>query len=382
MAAHALLSASAAERWLNCPPSARLCESYEDTKSSYAAEGSLAHEVAELTARKHFKLIKSAEVTKALKSLKKDEYWDDEMLGHAETYKDYINEIALSHKGTVPYITFEKQVNYSRFAPEGFGTADCIIIADNTLHIIDYKYGKGVPVDAERNSQLRLYALGAYDDYAMMYDIRFIRSHVVQPRLDSITTFTETIEDVLEWANSIKPIAELAFDGKGDFKAGNHCRFCRAGATCKSRAEENLEIAKYEFAQPTSLSKDDIAEILKKADNFKKWIESIEGFALDELLSGKEIPGFKIVEGRSNRKIEDTDRAFEKLIKEYKVEESLLYERKPIALTAIEKMIPKDVFKVWSTTEVIKPQGKPTVVPLEDKRQAYKLATAQKEFKD
>ena len=382
MGAHAVLSASSAERWINCPPSARLGEQFEDTASSYAEEGTLAHEVAELAVRRCFRQISEAEAAKTLERLKSHELFDQEMIRHAETYRDYINEIALGVPAWIkPYVAFEQKLDFSDWAPEGFGTADALIIADGFLHIVDYKYGKGVPVSAEENSQLRLYALGALQNYGALFDVSEVRLHVVQPRLGSITSWSEPVENLWDWGNEIAEAAKQAFAGSGELNPGKWCRFCRAGALCRARAEANMDLARHEFKDPKLLEPDEIAEVMAKADEVRKWAEAVESYALNAMLEGRDIPGLKLVEGRSVRKLEDQDRAFNKLI-QAGIEEALLYERKPVTLTTIEKIIPKDLFREWATTEVIKPPGKPAVVPATDKRPEYKMSQAMNEFKD
>lgn len=379
---HALLSASSASRWLNCTASARLTEHMEEETSVFAEEGSLAHEVAELTARTKFGGLPAKDMQAALKLLKKHELWDDEMIGHAETYRDYINEVALSHAKAPEKIWFERRVDYDKVAPEGFGTADCIMVSGGTMHIVDYKYGKGVPVSAEANSQLRLYALGAFYSYGMIWDITEVVVHVVQPRLNSTSSWGESLEQLLDWGeNHVWPRALKAWSGEGEFQAGEHCRFCKANATCRARAEANLALAALEFKKPPLLSDQEIAGVLRQAGELARWATDVQEYALTAILEGKEIPGWKVVEGRANRKIEDVDRGFKLLIEQYEIPESLLYERKPVTLTTIEKIVPKDAFKAWAASEVVKPQGKPALVPETDNRRAFKLAQAAEEFK-
>lgn len=369
---HALLSASAAKRWLNCPPSARLTENMPDTASEYAAEGTLAHALGELKVRKKFEIMKKSVYDKTLKELKADPLYSPEMDGYTDGYLDYVAAIMHSFK-TKPYIAIEKRLDYSHIAPGGFGTGDCLIMCGGELHIIDFKYGKGVPVSAEDNPQLKLYALGAVREYELLYDIQNITLHIVQPRTDdgnSSWTITRAVLD--EWGESIKPVAQLAFDGKGDFKCGDHCRFCKAKSTCRARADFMLSEAGFSSLPPELLSDDELGKVLERARLFASWLSDVENYALNAILSGKTITGFKAVEGTSRRKIIDIDGAFE-VLKANGYDEAVLYERTPLGITDLEKLIGGKK----KLTELIggfieKPQGKPTLVPADDKRPDYK----------
>lgn len=373
---HALLSASAAKRWLNCPPSARLTEKMPDTSSEYAAEGSLAHALGELKLRKKFEIMKKSVYDKALKELKADEHYSPEMDGYTDVYLDYVSSIAHGFTSK-PYIAIEKKLNYSCVAPEGFGTGDCLIMCGGELHIIDFKYGRGVAVSAEDNPQLKLYALGALQEYEMLYDIRDITLHIVQPRTDEgNSSWKISREDLDSWGERIKPIARLAFEGKGEFKCGDHCRFCKAKAICRARADFILSEAEFSTLPPELLSDDEIGKVLERAQLFANWFSDVENYALKSILDGRTITGFKAVEGRSNRRITDIDAAFE-VLKESGVDEALLYERSPLGLTALEKLLGGKK----KLTELIggyieKPQGKPTLVSADDKRPDFKTDPA------
>lgn len=378
--AHALLGASSAERWLTCSPSARMCEGIPDTESPYAVEGTLAHEICELKLTKAYTLaLGSKAFTTRLNKLKKHELYQDEMLKCADIYVDYIDSIMLSYP-TTPHIAIERRVDYSEYVPEGFGTADCIIVYGDTLHVVDYKHGKGVPVSAENNPQMKLYALGALSAYGLLYPIQHVKMTIVQPRLDSISEWETTADELVTWGNEyVKPRAEKAYKGEGDCVAGEHCRFCRAKATCRARAVTNLDLAKYAFAKPATLSNAEIGEILQHAQDLEKWAKDIKEYALGEVLKGNDVPGWKAVEGRSTRSFADTDKAFATLT-ENGVEESLLYERTPLTLAKIETMLGKSRFAELLADQVVKSSGKPTIVPDSDKRKPYSTTSAQQVF--
>ncbi len=376
---HALLSASSAKKWLNCPPSARLEDLFPDESSKAAEEGSLAHSISELKLRKIF--IEIAMTDKSYKTklnkLKKQVLYQDEMERYTDAYVDYVSKIAYSFPPS-PYIAIEKKIDYSSIAPEGFGTADCVIIYGKECHVIDFKYGKGVPVKAEANPQLALYALGVLFAYKAFYPIDKITLHIVQPRLDNFSSWVTNATELTSWSETVvKPAALLAFEGKGEFKQGAWCDdcFCRAAATCKHRADTNMELLKYEGAEPPKLlSNLAVGEILEKAQFLAKWVKKLENYALDQLVKGNEIYGWKIVEGRSNRVIQDIDAAFEALVTAG-YDKALLYENKPLALTAVEQLISKEDYENVLSKYIAKPQGSPTLALHGDKRPEMKLKT-------
>lgn len=368
MSAHALLSASGAHRWLNCPPSARLEEQFPDTTSAFAAEGSLAHEIAELKLRKYFTPTGPQKFGAALRQLKQKEHYDPEMLTHTDTYLDYVQKVSHSYNSS-PYVVIEKRLDYSHVVPEGFGTGDCIIIGGAVLHVIDFKYGKGVQVEATDNPQMMLYALGALKAYSLLYRIEKVVLTIVQPRLNHTSEFEIDASALTSWGDSIKPTAQMAFQGKGDYCSGEWCKFCRAKAQCRARAGAMTALEAFSHKAPALLTENEIGDLLERAILLKSWASDLEEHALSQLLAGKEIPGWKAVAGRSNRKFANTDKAFETLIADG-IEKDLLYQRKPITLTAVEKLIGKPKFKELLTGYVIKPPGKPTIAPMSDKREA------------
>ena len=367
---HALLSASSAERWINCPPSARLTENMPDTESPHAAEGTLAHSLAELKVRKKFENMRKSEYDKRLGEIRKNPLYAPEMDGHTDTYLDCILKAAHGYNKVKPYVVAEKRLDYSAYAPGGFGTCDCAMLCKNDLHIFDFKYGKGVPVSAEDNPQLKLYALGALAEYGFLYDIQSVILHIIQPRLDNISDFTIDVDALTAWGNSIRPAAELAYKGEGEFKCGDHCRFCKAKAICRARAEDFFTLEASAELPKELLSDHEIGEILERASRLKNWVSEVEEYVLSELLSGKSVEGWKAVEGRSNRKITDIDAAFEVLKKEG-YDEALLYERKPITLTELEKLVTKKKLEELIGSMIDKPRGKPTLAPESDKRKPY-----------
>lgn len=369
---HALLSASAAKRWINCPPSVRLTENMPDTASEFAAEGTLAHALAELKLRRKFEVMPKSKYTKAFDTIKADPLYTPEMDSYTDEYLDYILTIAHRYDKTKPYVVIEKQLNYSHIAKDGFGTSDCVLLCKNDLHIIDFKYGKGVPVSAEDNPQLKLYALGAVAEYSFLYNIENVFLHIIQPRVpDGMSSWEISAADLAAWGESIKPIAEQAYNGEGEFKCGDWCRFCKAKATCRARTENFFALEDNAKIPKELLSDSEIGEVLKKAQTLKSWVEDLEEYALNAILSGSDISGWKVVEGRSNRKISDVDGAFE-ILKSNGYDEALLYERKPITLTDLEKLVTKKKLTELIGDKIIKPQGKPTLAPADDKRKEFK----------
>lgn len=358
---HALLSASASHRWLSCPPSARLCEDYEDTASEYALLGSETHSLCE------YKL-KKALGMKARNPKKSLHFYDEEMESCAESYAGYVMEQYLAAKENCSdsIVLIEQKLDFSRFVPEGFGTGDCVIVADNTLTIIDYKHGQGVLVEAEKNPQMMCYALGALEVFDGIYDIENITMTIFQPRRENISSYSMTKEELLTWAEEVlKPTAELAFKGEGEFNAGEHCRFCKAKATCRKRAEYNLELARFDFELPTQLEDVEIEIILAKADELVSWVTDIKEYALQQAVSGKKWEDWKLVEGRSNRKYINED-AVAKIVKNAGYDP---FEHKVLGITAMTKLLGKTKFDELLSENIEKPQGKPVLVPRSDKRQ-------------
>ena len=388
MTAHALLSASSAARWLACTPSARATENIPDKGSPYAAEGSLAHAIAELKLRKYFlEGIGPRTFTNRLKKLKEDPQfffegaptYQEEMLKYTDEYADYVKGAAMEYNEK-PYVAIEKKVDFSQIVPSGFGTCDCVLIGNDTMHVIDFKYGKGVPVSAIRNAQMMLYAYGALNEYNILYPIKTIKLSIVQPRIDNISTWELYADDLLEWGETVvKPKAQLAYEGEGDFVPGEHCKFCKLKGNCRARTEEAFSMIVQAEKPPATLTMEELNEALQKADMLAAWAKDLQEYSLSAILDGAEIPGWKAVHGRSVRRFTDADAAFKAII-ESGVEEAMLYERKPLTLAAVEKVMGKKAFADVAGAFVETPPGKPTLVPDTDKREAIKGITAEEAF--
>ncbi|NRT88130.1 DUF2800 domain-containing protein [Clostridium beijerinckii] len=379
MAKHAVLSASSSHRWLKCPPSVELEKGFENKTSIFAEEGTLAHELGELSLRYQLgDITKRSYDSKVKKLITDNELYTNDMPDYVEIYTDTCMEKVAAAKATTPdaIAIVEQKLDFSQWVPDGFGTGDFVIIADGTMEICDLKYGKGVQVSAIDNSQMRLYALGAITEFSFLYDIQNVKMTIIQPRLDSISTDEMTVEDLIKWADEyVKPRAELAIKGEGEFCAGDHCKFCKAKAVCKARAEKNLELAKYEFADPSVLDNSEIADVLARAKEFTSWITDIEDFALQKALSGEEYPGFKVVEGRSNRKWTDEKKVGEILIEQGFLE-NIIYTKKLTGISNMETAIGKKEVKRLLGDFIEKPPGKPTFAPITDKREPYNPAKA------
>ena len=379
---HALLSASSAHRWLVCTPSARMEAQMEDTTSEYAAEGTLAHDIAELKVRqKYVKPQSKTTFNKKMKALKAKERYQPEMDSYTENYLDYVSETIYSFE-TAPHVAVEQRVDFSSIVPEGFGTCDCIVIGGDRLEIIDLKYGKGVQVDATDNPQLRLYALGAMEAYEMLYPITNVTMHIVQPRRGHISTETLTAADLKAWAQDIQPAVQAAYDGTGDYKPEEKaCKFCRIRETCRARAEYYQQLAEQDFVLPPLLTAEEVGEVLKTAAGLQDWINDLKEWALEQSLAGTEVPGWKAVAGTARRTFKDREKAFKILI-DSGIKEELLYERKPLSLASAEKLIGKKEFAELLADQIVIPLGKPTLVPENDKREKLAVQSAKEDFKE
>ena len=363
---HAILSASSSERWLHCPPSARLCEAYEDKGSDYAAEGTDAHALCEF----RLKQALGIPTENPVESLS---WYNEEMEECAAGYAAYVVELLETAKQTCtdPVVMIEQRVDFSRWVQEGFGTADCILIADGVLNIVDYKHGKGVEVNAVANPQMKLYALGALEIFDGIYDIDIVRMTIFQPRKSNISVYEMDKADLYKWAdNELTQKARLAYEGQGDFSCGEWCRFCKAKAECRERATANLALARYEFQSPALLDDEEIAEILGKVDALTAWASDVKEYALQQAVSGKEWTGWKLVEGRSNRKY-NSEAAVAAAVESAGFDP---YERKVLGVTAMQKLLGKTRFEELLTPYIEKPQGKPTLVRSSDKRPEWKTA--------
>lgn len=393
---HALLSASSASRWLTCTASPRFEAQFPETTSEYAEEGRLAHSFCELKVLKKFTTsIKPSAYKTRLNKLKKEPLYTDEMDRTSDLYVEHLTEKAMGYDST-PLVNAEVRVDFSEYVPDGFGTCDCIMIGGDLLDITDYKHGKGVPVSAEGNPQMRLYALGALKKYEPFYGgmIKRVRMTIDQPRIQSeLSSETITVDELKTWGETIKPIAQMAFSGFGEFKPGDHCRFCRGKAQCRARADVNTALEDFkdcllptakniEQAQqnagtdaPAMLTNDEIGDLLVRGQHLVQWYNDLEAYALNALLNGGEIAGWKVVAGRSNRTFSDQEAALAAVIAAG-YDESLVYERKPKTLTGLEELMGKKDFAEKIGQFVVKPLGKPTLAPMSDKREPYSTAAA------
>ena len=374
MGNHAILSASSSHRWLHCLPSARLELEFENTNGEAAKEGTAAHALSEHKLKKALR-IRSKRPT--------SEYDSDEMEECTDAYVDFIMEqVELARKScTDPIVLIEQRLDFSCYVPDGFGTGDCVIISDDRLHIVDFKYGMGVLVDAEDNPQMKLYALGALEIYDSLYDIKEILMTIFQPRRENVSTWTVPVEELKAWAEEeLKPKAAKAYQGEGEYMPGPWCTFCRASTRCRARADENLKLAQMEFKMPPLLTDSEIEEVLTILPDLTKWANEITAYATDAAVNhGKEWHGFKVVEGRSVRKYKDENAVAEKaVISGYKD----IYRKSLIPMTEMQKLMGKTKFEEILGNLIYKPPGKPTLVPNSDKRPAMNVADAKNEFNE
>ena len=372
MADHAVLSASGSHRWLNCTPSARLELEFENTGSEAAREGTAAHALCEHKLKRalHMRSRRPA-----------SDYDSDEMEECTDAYVDFVMEQYEAAKQVCedPVILIEQRLDFSCYVPDGFGTGDCLIISDDRLHIIDFKYGMGVLVKAEDNPQMKLYALGALAVYDALYDIREVSMTIFQPRRENVSTWTIPVEDLKAWAeNELKPRAKMAYDGEGEYLPGEWCTFCRAAVRCRVRAEEKLKLAQTEFRMPPLLTDAEIEDILAVLPDLTKWANEITAYALDTALNhGKEWNGFKVVQGRSVRKYRD-EAAVAEAAKEAGYKD--IYRQSLIPLTEMQRLMGKDRFEDILGGLITKAPGRPTLVPKSDRRPAMNVSNAINEF--
>ena len=385
---HALLSASGASRWLACTPSARLENDFGKNESSvYAKEGTLAHELGELMIRRDIlNIISEDQYNNGLEEIMENELFNEEMLDVVPTYVDYVSqqfeEAKLRTKDA--RLEIEQKLDLREYIPESFGTSDAIIISDDILEVIDYKHGKGIPVSAEANKQMMVYALGSLAKYSMMYDINTIKMTVVQPRIDNISSWDISVDELIDWAETeLKTKAEMAFKGEGELVVGDWCRFCSVKNKCRALYEENIKIAEYDFKEPRLLNDNEISDILLRTPALVEWANAISEYAQKQAIEeGKVWPGFKLVEGRANRKWVDEDTVVQALFSRLPdLNDEDVYTQKLKSITAIEQKIGKAKFAKLLSDIVVKPQGKPTLVQESDKRQAIS-SQAMTDFSD
>lgn len=378
MAKHALLSASSASRWLNCPKSVRLTEDIPDGESSsFAAEGTLAHAIAEDYLREYATgKGRTVEDYVVPEKFKGNPLFYDGMYQDVTPYLEYVVS-TFEGKSRVATLDIEARLDFSKYVPSGFGTGDAVIIDNGTLEICDLKFGKGVLVEAENNPQIMLYGLGALHAYDYIFDIRNVKMTIVQPRLDHVASFVLSADELREWGNNtVSPIAKLAYNGQGDQKAGEWCRWCKIKATCKARAEKQGQTVA--MMAEAELTDDQICQILTASAEIKAWLSDIESHTVQRLSDGETLPGWKLVEGRSNRKIKEPEALAEKLLN-CGVEAARIYKPQELqSLTALEKAVGKARFNELCGEFVYKPRGKVTLVPESDKRPA--LGSVENDF--
>lgn len=374
MGQHAALSPSSSHRWLNCSPSAKLEQQFADSESEAAAEGTAAHALCEHKLKRALRMRSKKPISR---------FDCDEMDAFTDGYVDFVLETLAGAKQRCkdPIVLIEQHLDFSCYVPEGFGTGDALIVGDGILHVIDFKYGQGILVDAEDNPQMKLYALGALELFGNLYDIDEVSMTIYQPRRENVSTWTISVVDLKEWAEQIlKPRAILAYNGKGDYCPGEWCQFCKAAVKCRARAEAKLNLAKYEFALPPLLTDDEIEEILSKLDDLAKWASDIMAYATDSAINhGKQWTGFKVVEGRSVRKYTD-DAAVAEAAKAAGYMD--IYKQSLITLTEMERLMGKEQFAEVLGGLIQKPPGKLTLVSNSDKRQAIEISNVHNDFKE
>lgn len=381
--AHALLSASGASRWMSCTPSARMEDKFPESTSVYAEEGTLAHELGDVILRKYNKELKPAAYKKQVAKIEAHELYSPEMPEEVAKYTDYVKEQfkAAKRKTKDAKLFVEKKIDLTMYIEDGFGTGDANIVADGVLEVIDLKYGKGLVVSADNNPQLKLYGVGVLYDMEMFYDIKTVKLTIVQPRLDALSTWEISAEDLKAWAETeVKSAAIKAYAGEGETKPGSWCHFCKAAPTCKALAEKNLEIAKHDFADPNTLTDAELIDIYSRIDSLTSWAKKVSGHVFKEALAGKAWEGYKLVEGRSNRKIVDEEKAKQLLIDNLYAEDQFT-NTKLKGIGDLEKLVGKKEFPKLFGDLVVKPEGAPTLVPESDKRDAMGIAQAQSDFK-
>ena len=370
---HAILSASGSHRWLACTPSARLEQEFNDTDSTASLEGTAAHSLAEHKLKKKLKMQSTRPNTI---------YDNDEMEMYTDDYSDYVVEQYTKAKryDANAKVLIEQRLDFSCYVPEGFGTGDAVIVSKGKLHIIDLKYGLGVLVNAEKNPQMMLYALGALRKYEKEYEIKKVKLTIFQPRRENVTTWETTTAALKKWANKIlRPKAEMAYRGTGKYEPGAHCQFCKAAIKCRARAEEKLKLAKEEFKKPPLITDNEIESVLAKIPDIKKWCDDIMEYALEKALNGKKWEGFKIVAGRGTRKYLNEEAVVAAL---NKAGYYYIYKKSLLPITEMEKLMTKKTFSEVLGKLVGKTEGKPTLVSLDDKRPELNTIQAKNEFKE
>lgn len=374
--AHARLNASSSHRWMMCPPSVKLSEQFEDKPSSYAEEGTFLHELCELKLHRYLGDMDPALIELQYAEHRDNDFYSDEAETVTDEYVAFCIETieAVRLSCPDPLIMVEHRLDYSDYVPDGFGTGDLIIVADGVLEVIDFKGGRGVRVEANRNSQLMLYGLGALLEFDPLYDIHQVRMTIVQPRLSNLSSFEMEADDLIRWAETeVRPKAMLAYEGKGDFCAGEWCRFCKARYTCRKRSEYHMSLAARDFKEPDLLSDEEIADILPVAESLNSWVQDLLAYATQEAVIGKIWPGYKLVAGRSIRKYTSEAEVIKAATEAGYTD---IYKTSLLGVGDLEKRMGKKAFNEVLGKYIVKPVGAPTLVPETDPRKPYANAAS------
>ena len=374
--AHARLGASSSHRWMMCPPSVKLSEQFEDRPSAYAEEGTFLHELCELKLHRYLGDMYPEHIEQLYAEHRDCDFYSDEAEAVTDEYVAFCIETIEAVRSSCPdpLIMVEHRLDYSEYVPEGFGTGDLVIVADGVIEVIDFKGGRGVRVDAKRNSQLMLYGLGALLEFDPLYDIRTVRMTIVQPRLSNTSTYEITSGELIRWAESeVRPKALLAYEGKGEFCAGEWCRFCKARYTCRKRSEYHMRLAERDFRQPDLLSDEEIADILPVAESLNSWVQDLLAYATQEAVGGKSWPGYKLVAGRSVRRYTSEAEVIKAATEAGYTD---IYKTTLLGVGELEKRLGRKKFGELLGRFVVKPAGAPTLVPESDPRRPYSDAAS------
>ena len=374
--AHARLNASSSHRWMMCPPSVKLSEQFEDKPSSYAEEGTFLHELCELKLHRYLGDMDPALIELQYAEHRDNDFYSDEAETVTDEYVAFCIETieAVRLSCPDPLIMVEHRLDYSDYVPDGFGTGDLIIVADGVLEVIDFKGGRGVRVEATRNSQLMLYGLGALLEFDPLYDIHQVRMTIVQPRLSNLSSFEMEADDLIRWAETeVRPKAMLAYEGKGEFCAGEWCRFCKARYTCRKRSEYHMSLAARDFKEPDLLSDEEIADILPVAESLNSWVQDLLAYATQEAVIGKTWPGYKLVAGRSIRKYTSEAEVIKAATEAGYTD---IYKTSLLGVGDLEKRMGKKAINEVLGKYIVKPVGAPTLVPETDPRKPYANAAS------
>ena len=373
---HARLNASSSHRWMMCPPSVKLSEQFADKPSPYAEEGTFLHELCELKLHRYLGDMVPELIEEQYAEHRDNDFYSDEAESVTDEYVAFCIETieAVRLSCPDPLIMVEHRLDYSEYVPEGFGTGDLVIVADGVIEVIDFKGGRGVRVDANRNSQLMLYGLGALLEFDPLYDIHTVRMTIVQPRLSNTSTYEITAQELIRWAEiEVRPKALLAYEGAGEFCAGEWCRFCKARYTCRKRSEYHMRLAEHDFRQPDLLSDEEIADILPVADSLNSWVQDLLAYATQAAVNGKSWPGYKLVAGRTVRKYTSEAEVIKAATEAGYTD---IYKTTLLGVGDLEKRMGRKRFGEVLGKFIVKPAGAPTLVPETDARKPYSDAAS------